>query len=156
MDHSTFSSRVDMQWCFPWHNFFLCTYNKTKSQRKLHSLFLSLLTVYLHFAIFPVHGCWVQAVGSGRDASLRSHPCMLEQRLPASTIHVLLELLAPWVCIHYWSCFLHCSCFINSKMTSWLHCWVVPAGLVVVAHLICCMKKLHCHFDSWKSQVELY
>ena len=42
MDHSTFSSRVDMQWCFPWHNFFLCTYNKTKSQRKLHSLFLSL------------------------------------------------------------------------------------------------------------------
>jgi hypothetical protein len=89
VDHNTFSSRVDMQWCFPWHNFFLCTYNKTKSQHKLHSLFLSL------FVLIGTYGCSSMLLHLWRTRiALRLQPGSL-RRLPSgvgapTTLHALL------------------------------------------------------------------
>ncbi|CAD6221492.1 unnamed protein product [Miscanthus lutarioriparius] len=51
---------------------------------------------------------WFRLPGSGRDASLRSRPCRLEQRLPASTIQC-------------WGYFLHCSPFIKNYWSYFLH-----------------------------------
>ncbi|CAD6221488.1 unnamed protein product [Miscanthus lutarioriparius] len=72
---------------------------------------------------------WFRLPGSGRDASLRSRPCRLEQRLPASTIQC-------------WGYFLHCSPFIKNYWSYFLHGYFLHENCRISATLttyFCCV-----------------